>query len=90
MVLSLNWAARPAEQMPFDGYDIPTVKEMVCAGERPKPPLSCPRIVQRLFSDCWAQEYERRPPFTTVVSRRRRRSPPPFTAAVHRRRKLPP
>ena len=24
-------------------------------GERPKPPLSCPRIVQRLFTDCWVR-----------------------------------
>ena len=58
-----------AEQMPFDGYDIPTVKDMVLAGERPKPPLSCPRIVQRLFNDCWAQTCGERPRFETVVLR---------------------
>jgi hypothetical protein len=55
-----------AEQMPFDGYEIPTVRDMVLAGERPKPPLSCPRIVQRLFNDCWAQTYSERPRFEMV------------------------
>eukprot|EP01046_Picozoa_sp_COSAG06_P047250 COSAG06_NODE_6838_length_2751_cov_49.510181_2_plen_115_part_00 len=58
-----------AEQMPFDGYDIPTVKEKVLSGERPPAPLSCPRVVQRLYSDCWATNMGDRPKMADVVPR---------------------
>ena len=58
-----------AQQMPFDGYDIPTVKAKVIGGERPAIPLSTPRVVQRLFSECWHQEVGERPSFAEVVPR---------------------
>jgi hypothetical protein len=32
--------------MPFDGYDLPTLRAMVLAGERPAMGLSCPGAVQ--------------------------------------------
>lgn len=58
-----------SEQMPFDGYDIPTVKEKVLSGERPPAPLSCPRVVQRLYADCWATNMAERPKMADVVGR---------------------
>jgi hypothetical protein len=58
-----------SQEMPFDGYDIPTVKEKVLSGERPPAPLSCPRVVQRLFSDCWHTNMTERPKMVDVVPR---------------------
>jgi len=41
--------------VPFDGFDIPTTREKVLAGERPKHAHSCPREVRTIVEQAWAQ-----------------------------------
>jgi hypothetical protein len=55
--------------MPCDGYDLPTLRAVVLAGERPHMGRSFPGAVQRLVRACWAAEPAARLAFSVVALR---------------------
>lgn len=54
---------------PYKGMTTPAVIMAVVKGMRPKIPSSCPLSLMSLISDCWQQDWHKRPNFRAIVHR---------------------
>jgi serine/threonine protein kinase len=54
-------------QQPFKGWEVGQIVSAVLAGQRPDVPLSCPRPLQDIITQCWQQQAAARPSFERVL-----------------------
>ncbi|ELU07736.1 hypothetical protein CAPTEDRAFT_42843, partial [Capitella teleta] len=65
----LLWEVFSLGYMPYPGRGNQEVMQLVTAGGRLEPPKECPSCVYHVMSLCWHGIPERRPTFTSVISR---------------------
>ncbi|XP_078675425.1 tyrosine-protein kinase receptor-like isoform X3 [Branchiostoma floridae x Branchiostoma belcheri] len=65
----LLWEVMSLGYMPYPGKSNQEVMQFVTEGGRMDPPRSCPGPVYRIMTQCWQQNPEDRPCFSTVLER---------------------
>eukprot|EP00192_Tetraselmis_astigmatica_P021296 CAMPEP_0117650476 /NCGR_PEP_ID=MMETSP0804-20121206/1558_1 /TAXON_ID=1074897 /ORGANISM="Tetraselmis astigmatica, Strain CCMP880" /LENGTH=291 /DNA_ID=CAMNT_0005456347 /DNA_START=561 /DNA_END=1436 /DNA_ORIENTATION=+ len=55
-----------ARLIPFDGVPAGQLKQLIIAGDRPEPPLSCPKSLVTLMKECWQEPAANRPSFSKI------------------------